>query len=90
VGAVLLVHPGNVGYKRSALLPLATRRINLREHLLSSGADYVTLEKYFSHPSLVIYFFATPPIKVKLGHQIGGGLLIANHLRPQRINVEKC
>jgi hypothetical protein len=40
----------------------------------------VTLQKYFSHPSLVIYFFATPPIKVELGQQIRGGLLIANPL----------
>jgi hypothetical protein len=45
-----------------------------------SGTQYVNLQKYFSHPSLVIYFFATPPIKLKLGQQIGGGLLIANHL----------
>jgi hypothetical protein len=34
----------------------------------------------FSGPSLVIYFFATPPIKMNLGRQIGCGLLIANHL----------
>jgi hypothetical protein len=27
-----------------------------------------------------MYSFATPPIKLKLGHQIGAGLLIANHL----------
>jgi len=27
----------------------------------------LTLQKYFSHPSLVIYFFATPPIKPKVG-----------------------
>jgi hypothetical protein len=27
----------------------------------------VTLQKYFSHPSLVIYFFATPPKKTELG-----------------------
>jgi hypothetical protein len=41
----------------------------------------VTLQKYFSHPSLVIYFFfATPVIKLKPGQQIGGTLLIANHL----------
>jgi len=26
-----------------------------------------------------MYSFATPPIKLKLGQQIGGGLLIANH-----------
>jgi len=47
---------------------------------ISSGAEYVTLWKYFSHPSLVMYYFATPPIKLKLGRQIGGELLIANHL----------
>jgi hypothetical protein len=47
----------------------------------STGApQYITLPKYFSHPSLVIYFFGTPPIKPKLGQQIVGGLLIANHL----------
>ncbi len=35
----------------------------------------------FSHPRLVIYFFAIPPIKLKLlVQQSGGGLLIANHL----------
>jgi hypothetical protein len=47
---------------------------------ISSGAQYVTLWKYFSHPSLVMYYFATPPIKLKLGQQIGGQLLIATHL----------
>jgi len=31
---------------------------------ISSNAHYVTLQKYFSHP--------TPPIKLKLGLQIGG------------------
>jgi len=47
---------------------------------ISSGAQYTTLQKYFSRPSLVIYFFATPPIKLKLDQQINGGLLLANHL----------
>jgi hypothetical protein len=46
----------------------------LRGKSISSSAEYVTLSKYFSHPSLVMYYFATPPIK------LGGGLLIANHL----------
>jgi hypothetical protein len=46
---------------------------NLKPKSISSGAQYVTLRKYFSHPSLVMYFFATPPIKLKLGQQIGGG-----------------
>jgi hypothetical protein len=27
----------------------------------------MALQKYFSHPTLVIYFFATPSIKLKLG-----------------------
>jgi hypothetical protein len=36
--------------------------------------------EYFSHPSLVMYSFATPPIKLKLGQQSDGGLLITNHL----------
>jgi hypothetical protein len=44
------------------------------------GARYVTLKKCFSHPSLVIHFFATSPIKLEWGQQIGGGLLVANHL----------
>jgi len=36
----------------------------------------VTLQKYFSHPSLVIYCFASPPIELKLGLHIGGRLLL--------------
>ncbi len=38
------------------------------------------LQIYISHPSLVMYPFATPPIKLKLGQQIDGELLTANHL----------
>jgi hypothetical protein len=37
-------------------------------------------KKCFSHPSLVLYSFATSPITLKLRQQIRGGLLIANHL----------
>jgi hypothetical protein len=33
---------------------------------MPSGAQYVTLQKYFSHPSLVIYFFPITPIQIKL------------------------
>jgi hypothetical protein len=52
---------------------------------ISSSAEYVTLRIYFSHPSLLIlpiylFFFPVPPIKLKLGWQIGGRLLMANHL----------
>jgi hypothetical protein len=39
----------------------------------------MTLQKKFLHPSFS-YFFPTPPIKLKLGLQIGGRLLIAKHL----------
>jgi hypothetical protein len=35
----------------------------------STHAQYVTLQQYFSHPRLVIYFFTTSPIKLKLGLQ---------------------
>ncbi len=46
---------------------------------MSSGAhQYVTLQKYFSHPSLVIYFFPTPYIQFKLLLQISRRLLIGN------------
>jgi len=38
---------------------------------ISSGAQYVTVQTYFSHPSLVIHFFATPPINLKPGQQTG-------------------
>jgi hypothetical protein len=27
----------------------------------STGAQYVTVQKYFLHPSIVIYFFSTHP-----------------------------
>ncbi len=37
---------------------------------------YVTLQKYFSHPSLIMYCFATPPIKTAYMWE----LLIANRL----------
>ncbi len=41
-------------------------------------AQYVTQRKYFSHPSLVIYFFATPNYKTGTANM--WKLLIANHL----------
>ncbi len=47
---------------------------------ISSSAQYVPLQKYFSHPSLVIYLFPTPSIKLKLGLQKGWRLLIAKHM----------
>jgi hypothetical protein len=34
---------------------------------------------FFTSKFSYIYSFATPPIKLKLGQQIGGELLIANH-----------
>jgi hypothetical protein len=33
---------------------------------IPTGAEYVTLNKYFSDPSLVIYFIGTPPIRLFL------------------------
>jgi len=49
---------------------------------LCSLSQYVTLHKYFSHPSLVFsfYLWTTSPIKLKVRLQIGKRLLITNHL----------
>ncbi len=49
-----------------------------------TGAHYGTRQKFFSHPSLILYFFPTPPIKLKLRFRIGERLLIANHLDQTR------
>jgi hypothetical protein len=54
-------------------MPLAHILKVIKENPVSTGAQYVTLQKYFSHPNLLVYFFATPPIKLKLGQEIGGG-----------------
>ncbi len=48
-------------------------------NIASGGAQYLTLLKYFSHPSFS-YFFSTPPINLKLGLQIGGRLLVATYV----------
>jgi hypothetical protein len=50
------------------LLGLEFRSPFLSLHMsISSCSQYATVLKYFWHPSLVMYSFATPPIKVKLG-----------------------
>jgi hypothetical protein len=46
---------------------------------ISNGAQYVNLQKCFSHSSLVLCFFPTPPIKLKLGLQIARRQLIVTH-----------
>jgi hypothetical protein len=49
----------------------------------SNGAHYVSLQKYFSPPSFNLFaFFPTPPMKLKLGPQIGERLL--NYLANQQ------
>jgi hypothetical protein len=48
------------------------------EHLQRCSICYPAL--MFFHPSLVIGCFATPAIKLKLGQQVSGELLIANHM----------
>jgi hypothetical protein len=35
--------------------------------VLCTSAQHATLQKYFSHPSLVIYFFSNPTHKTKIG-----------------------
>ncbi len=45
---------------------------------ISIAAQYTTLHEYFSHPSSVFFvFFPTAAIKLKLGLQIGGRILMA-------------
>ncbi len=45
---------------------------------LISNPQYATLQKYFSHPNLVIYLFIpNPSHKIKIGLQIGRRLLVA-------------
>jgi hypothetical protein len=46
-------------------------------HSISSRVCHMA-KKYFSHSSLVIYFFPTPLMKLEL--QIGPGILIPNHV----------
>jgi len=48
-------------------MPLAHILKFIKENPVSTGAQYVTLQKYFSHSNLLVYFFATPPIKLKTG-----------------------
>jgi hypothetical protein len=54
---------------------------NLSTKSSSNGTLYATLQKYFSHPRLVLYFlFPIPHIKLKLVPQTGGRLVIATQL----------
>ncbi len=46
----------------------------------STGAQYVTVQKYFSHPSFSYLLFSNPPLKLKVRLQIDGRQLIATHL----------
>jgi hypothetical protein len=48
------------------------------EHLQHYFGDDMT--DFFPHPSLVLYSFATPPIKLKSGQQIGARPWITNHV----------
>jgi hypothetical protein len=67
-------------FVRTALHCTALRIMSVLQ-LLSCGAQYVTLQKYFSHPKFIVIFFSpTLPIKLKLALQISGRLLIATHL----------
>ncbi len=36
-------------------------------HILRAAPAMLSMQKYFLHPNLVIYFFPTPPIKTKTG-----------------------
>jgi hypothetical protein len=47
---------------------------------ISNGGQYVTLDSKIKCLSLVVFFLAIPPIKLKLELHIRGELLIANQL----------
>jgi hypothetical protein len=49
---------------------------------ISNGVQYVCnhAKTFFTSKVYFFNFFATPPIKLKPEQQIGGGVLIANHL----------
>jgi len=48
---------------------------------ISSGVQYVTLQKYFSHPHLFSYLLSSnSTYKTKNGMQIGGRSLMATQL----------
>jgi hypothetical protein len=53
---------------------VVTDIVKKHDKSICSGAQSVTLQQYFSHPGLVIYFFPTPPIKLKLELQLSGRL----------------
>jgi hypothetical protein len=64
---------------------------------ISSGAQYATLQKYFSsHPSLVIYFFPTTK-KKKVGNEQSNGInqkqgvaVISYLLHSSLVGVKLC
>jgi len=47
---------------------------------ISTNAQCVTQQNYFSHATLGYNFFPTLPIKLKLGLEVGNNQLIATHL----------
>jgi len=54
------------------ILDMDGLRIRLKGFIRAAPAcsQYVTLPKYLAHPSLVIYFFPTPSIKLKPGGRL--------------------
>jgi hypothetical protein len=52
---------------------------------ISSGAQYVTLHKYFSNPSLVVYFF--PTLLIKLTHTTTANSWEIINSKPPRLPI---
>jgi hypothetical protein len=57
---------------------------------MSSGAQYVTLQKYFSHPSLVIYFFPTPLIKLQKHFAHPSLVIYFSPTPPIKLKLDNC
>ncbi len=67
ISYAIIVRETTLANKRTGVMPLAHILKFIKENPVSTGAQYVTLQKYFSHSNLLVYFFATPPIKLKTG-----------------------
>jgi hypothetical protein len=55
-----MTSPTKVTLQRKERRRRRRREERLLPESISSGAEYVTLRKYFSHPSLVMYSFLQP------------------------------
>jgi hypothetical protein len=80
LSVLVLCFPDFTDFSIMTFVLMNLASVGKAESISSGGAQYAILENIFHIPVSVIYFFATPPKKLKLGQQISRGLLRANHL----------